>query len=78
MVAIVSVKTCYRLWFFAAALSLLGAIYPLNVAQRTPGHRNFSIAMTLFYIAIGMSCKKRHEKSLIEAPVTSSNAKISQ
>ena len=71
-------KFWYRLWFVAAALYLLAGIYPLSVAQRTPEHRNFSIAMSLFYILIGISFKKRYQKSLIEAPATLSNTKISQ
>jgi hypothetical protein len=66
------------MWFVAAALSFLGAIYPLNVAQRNAEHRRLSIVMGVLYLSIGASHKKKHEKSLIEAPATSSETKISQ
>jgi hypothetical protein len=66
------------LWFFAGAIALLGAIYPLNVAQRTTEHRSLSLVMAIFYLSLGMSFKKKYEKSLIEAPATPPNAKISQ
>jgi len=78
MVTIMSKKTYYKLWFAIGALYLLGAIYPLNVAQRTAGHRNFSIVMGVFFLSIGMAYKKKYEKSLAEAPAISPNTKISQ
>jgi hypothetical protein len=34
--------------------------------------------MGVLYLSIGASHKKKHEKSLIEAPATSSETKISQ
>jgi hypothetical protein len=78
VVTIMSKKTYYKLWFAIGALYLLGAIYPLNVAQRTAGHRGFSIVMGVFFLSIGMTYKKKYEKSMTEGPATSPTAKISQ
>jgi hypothetical protein len=78
MVTTMSNKTIYKLWFAIGAVYLLGAIYPLNVAQRSTEHRSFSIVMGVFWIIIGMSYKKKYQKSLIEAPVNSSDSKTSQ
>jgi hypothetical protein len=77
-VTIMNKKTYYKLWFVISVLYLLGAIYPLNVAQRTPEHRSFSLIMGIFFLSIGAAYKKKHEKSLIEAPATLSETKISQ
>jgi hypothetical protein len=71
-------KFWYRLWFVAAALSFLGAIYPLNVAQRNAEHRRLSIVMGVLYLSIAASHKKKYEKSLIEAPAIPSDTRISQ
>jgi hypothetical protein len=57
-VTFMSKKTCYRLWLFVGALYLLGALYPLSVAQRTPEHRSFSLVMGLFFGSLGMAYKK--------------------
>jgi hypothetical protein len=73
MVAMMTKKTnykfWYRLWFVAAALSFLGAIYPLAVRDRNWEHRRVLIVMGVLYLSIGASHKKKHEKSL--APVVS-------
>jgi hypothetical protein len=73
-----SEKTHYKVWYAIGILYLLGAIYPLAVVQRNMEHRSFCIVMGLLFICTGMSYKKKYEKSLIETPVPSSNAKISQ
>ena len=78
VVTIMSKKTYYKLWFAIGAFYLLGAIYPLNVAQRTTEHRSFCLVMGLFFIWIGKSYKKKYETTLIEAAASSSNAKTSQ
>jgi hypothetical protein len=62
-----SKKTCYKIWFAIGGLYLLGAIYPLNVAQRTIEHRTFCMMMGMFWILIGTSCKKKYEKQLAPA-----------
>jgi hypothetical protein len=75
---IMSKKTNYKLWFVLGALYLLGAIYPFAVRDRNFEHRRVLIVMGLLWIGVGMSYKKKYEKSLIDAPAASSNAKISQ
>jgi hypothetical protein len=52
-----------RLWFVAAALSLLGAIYPLAVRDRNWEHRRVLIVMGVLYLSIGASHKKKHDDS---------------
>jgi hypothetical protein len=64
-----STKTTYKLWFVVGALYLLGAIYPLAVRDRNFEHRRVMIVMGLLWIGVGMSYKRKHEKSL--APVVS-------
>jgi ABC-type protease/lipase transport system fused ATPase/permease subunit len=73
-----SKKTSYKLWFVIGALYLLGAIYPLAVRDRNFQHRSVLTVMGLVWIGVGISYKKKYVKSLVEAPVSSSSATISQ
>lgn len=64
---IMSKKTCYKIWLSIGGLYLLGAIYPLSVAQRTIEHRSFCMMMGAFWIVVGTGCKKKFEKQLAPA-----------
>jgi hypothetical protein len=66
-VTIMSKKSYYKLWFAIGGLYLLGAIYPLNVAQRNMEHRSFCMVMGMFWIIFGLTLKKKYEKSLVSA-----------
>jgi hypothetical protein len=63
-VTIMSEKTNYKLWFVIGGLYLLGAVYPLAVRDRNFEHRKVLVIMGFVWIGVGMSYKKKFEKSL--------------
>jgi hypothetical protein len=64
MVNSMTKKNNYKLWFVIGALYLLGAIYPLAVRDRNFAHRRILVVMGLLWIGVGVSYKKKYEKSL--------------